>query len=259
MKSEAVRIRPCGGALGGKILGIDFSSPSSVSVGDAVSHALAEYGVLFGCARSLGLENMAALADLLGAHGRIPGTVSGMRRSVTPDCTLSGRITLMTDPFWRSRIPSMLVLHAEEMPPRGGESIWSSLSGAYNGLSIPMRRYLATLGAAHGLPHGGEETWRPLVATHPLTGREYLGVSPDFTRRLGGVPEDEGDAILRMLRNLLYLPENQIRVPWSKGMFALWDCRLAHHYAVGGFDGGGWQFSSLAFEVDPPAVAARIG
>ena len=258
MESEPVCIRPFGGALGGKIIAIDPSSPSSARVGEGVARALARYGVLFGCTRALGLENTAALAGLLGLQNRISGVAPGARPCSLADCRMPERVALMTDPLWRTEMPSALLLHADELPPRGGESIWSSLAGAYDGLSVPMRRYLATLGAAHGRPHGGKEVWRPLVATHPLTGEAYLGISPDFTRRLGGVPEDEGDAILRMLRNLLYLPENQIRVPWARGMFALWDCRIAHHYAVGGFAEGGWQFSGFSFGADPHPPPARI-
>ncbi len=239
MESGSVFFRPLGGALGAEIRGIDLSPRASAGMGEALGRALADYGVLFGCGHALGAGGLSHLAGLLGARN-------------------AAGIAPMAEPCRQSGLPSMLLLHAEEVPPGGGESIWSSLAAAYDCLSSPMRRYLATLAVAHRVS-GGEETWHPLVAAHPLTGRSHLAISPDFTSRLGGVPEEEGEAILDMLRNLIHLPENQIRIPWTKDMFALWDCRLAHHYAVGGFAAAGWRFGVFCLGADPQAPPARTG
>lgn len=235
MTSAPVSIRPMGGALGGEIVGMGSLSPSSTG---ALLRALAEHGVLICRDSHLSLDDMQRLTGLFSREARFHGAASG---GLPP-----ARFAWSMDPSWQPERPAALFVSAEQVPPQGGESIWSSLEAAYRNLSVPMRRYLATLNAGHGRHEGHVEVWRPLVAPHPLTGNACLDFSPDFTHRIGGVPEDEGQLILELLRNHVYAPENQIRIPWCEGMLVLWDCRVAHHYPVGGFAASGWRLTGFS-------------
>ncbi|MFN4353374.1 TauD/TfdA dioxygenase family protein [Parvibaculum sp.] len=254
MTLKPVIVRPLGGILGGEVLGIDLSAPAA-GVGRALACALSEYGVLVCREGNIPLEEEQFLGRLFSQDARFHCAASG---GLPP-----ARFSEAMDPAWHDERPAAILVRAEQVPAQGGESIWSSLHAAYRSLSAPMRRYLATLNAAHVCPEGQMEIWRPLVAPHPVTCEACLDFSPDFTSQIGGVPEEESRLILKLLRNHVYTPENQIRIPWCEGMLVLWDCRIAHHYPVGGFAAPGWRltgFSSRRIHAaDPPAGENRTG
>lgn len=253
MTFKPVSIRPLGEVLGGEIIGVDLSLPAAIA-GRALTHALSEHGVLVCREGHIPPDEARFLAGLFSQDARFHCAASG---GLSPS-----RFAEVMDPAWQAERPAAILVRAEQVPSQGGESIWSSLHAAYRSLSAPMRRYLATLNAAHGRHEGCLEIWRPLIAPHPLTGDLCLDFSPDFTLEIGGVPDEEGRMILELLRNHVYTPENQIRMPWHEGMFALWDCRIAHHYPVGGFAAPGWRLTGFCIRRfctdDPPAIEGRI-
>lgn len=248
---KPISIRALSGVLGGEILAIDLSA-SLAETGAALAAALPEYGVLVCREGDIEPEATRLLVQLFARDARFHCAATG---GLPPS-----RFAEMMDPAWQGERPSAILVRVEQLPPQGGESIWSSLRAAYRSLSAPMRRYLATLNAAHGRCDGDAEIWRPLIAPHPVTGDACLDFSPDFTREIGGVPEEESRLILKLLRNHVYTPENQIRIPWSEGMQVLWDCRVAHHYPVGGFAAPGWRlkgFSSRCLRPDDPVAGKQ--
>lgn len=248
-----VSIRPLSASLGGEILGIDISAPPA-SAATALAHALSEYGVLVCRDGNIPPGEARYLAGLFSRDARFLCAATG---GLPPS-----RFAEVMDPAWQAERPAAILVRAEQVPAQGGESIWSSLHAAYRSLSAPMRRYLATLSAAHGRCESQVDIWRPLIAPHPVTGDACLDFSPDFTLEIGGVPEEESRLILKLLRNHVYTPENQIRIPWSEGMFAIWDCRIAHHYPVGGFSAPGWRLTGFCSRrvgaADPQAGGGRI-
>ncbi|MEW6091670.1 MAG: TauD/TfdA dioxygenase family protein [Parvibaculum sp.] len=253
MTSKPLFIRPLGSALGGELSAIDIAAPAAHAA-SALAQALSEYGVLVCRAGHIAPEEAAFLSGLFAQDARFHCAASG---GLPPS-----RFAEAMDPAWQAERPAAILVRAEQVPSLGGESIWSSLRAAYRSLSAPMRRYLATLHAAHGRDEDHVENWRPLIAPHPVTGDACLDFSPDHTLRIGGVPEEEGRLILDLLRDHVYTPENQIRVPWSEGMVVLWDCHIAHHYPVGGFAAPGWRLTGFCARrigaADPPAGEVRI-
>lgn len=237
MISMPVSIRPLNGAMGGEIVAVDPGLPAAAAA-QALMRALAEFGLLVCPEGSLLPAVEAGLANALAGEGRFHCAATGGLAPI--------HLVERMDPAWRKERPALLFLRAVRVPPEGGESIWSSFHAAYRGLSVPMRHYLAPLHAGHGRYEGHAEVWRPLIAPHPVSGLACLDFSPDFTRQIAGVPEEEARLILKLLRNHLYTPENQLRIPWREGMFVIWDCRLAHHYPVGGFAAAGWRLSGFS-------------
>ena len=45
------------------------------------------------------------------------------------------------------------LLYAHELPPTGGDTLWSSMTAAYQALSAPMRTFLEGLSAVHDFTH----------------------------------------------------------------------------------------------------------
>ena len=73
---------------------------------------------------------------------------------------------------------------------------------------------------------------RPLVHTHPETGKKALFVDP---LRMWIIPElqpDESDKITALLHAHLLKPELQCRFHWRKGSVAMWDNRCTLHRAM---------------------------
>ncbi len=157
-------------------------------------------------------------------------------------------------------IPAMgSILHAIEMPPYGGDTLFVSMAAAYEALSDPMRQFLDGLIAVHSSRHvfGAEtkdseaaksgrlgnteaatqDARHPMVITHPLSGRRGLFVNPVFTTHIEGLGAAESAAILSMLYEHCQQPEFQCRVRWKEGDITMWDNRATWHKAINDYHG----------------------
>jgi len=153
--------------------------------------------------------------------------------------------------------PSMAsVLHAQTIPPSGGDTLWLSAYAAYDTLSAPMQAMLDGLTCEHDFlqAYGGyftkqkdgaerirrarEETppvEHPLVVVHPVTGKRLLYVNPTFTSRITELSKRESDALLHLLFDHLLKPDFQVRFKWCENDVAIWDNRATQHYATGDY------------------------
>jgi taurine dioxygenase len=116
---------------------------------------------------------------------------------------------------------------------------------AYERLSEGMRRMLDGLTAVHdyhwasragGMPEGDADrettAEHPVVRTHPVGGRRSLFVSQGFTRRFGGMTEEESAPILAMLAERSADPAIVYRHRWREGDLVFWDNRCTLHRAI---------------------------
>ena len=145
-------------------------------------------------------------------------------------------------------------LYALQVPPSGGDTLWSSMTAAYKALSKPMRDFLDGLSAVHDFSHAftanglaGSAAGRaqydkavadhppvihPVVRTHPETGRKALYVNAAFTVEIVGMEKARSDALLKHLYAQAAIPEYQCRFRWTPGAIAFWDNRASQHYAA---------------------------
>jgi taurine dioxygenase len=141
--------------------------------------------------------------------------------------------------------PMGSILHMHEVPPSGGDTMFSSMYAAYDALSEKMKSYLDGLTAVHSGEHIYRGTYEgvedkasyprashPVVRTHPDTGRKCLFVNRAFTTHIQGVPRDESDAILSYLYSHMEHPNFQVRFRWEANSVAFWDNRCAQHRAI---------------------------
>jgi taurine dioxygenase len=163
-----------------------------------------------------------------------------------------------SDESFLERPPMGTLLHAQVIPPVGGDTCWVSMTAAYDALSLPMKRYLDGLTAEHGLAriaelkqragHAGpaevgeaiahdRRSTHPVVVIHPDTGARSLYVNPTYTRWLDGVPADESEAVLRLLYAHATNERFLYRHRWSTGDFVIWDNRCTLHIALADFTG----------------------
>ena len=161
--------------------------------------------------------------------------------------------------YWHSDMsyveepPLGSLLHAIEIPPEKGDTLYCNMYMAYEALSEATKRRLEGLQASHsylasfeGKTKSGyardtlteeqkaqlREVTHPVVRTHPKTGRKALYVNPGFTVRLEGLPEDEAAELLDKLLNQVSKPEFQFRHVWQPHDLVFWDNRCTMHHAT---------------------------
>ena len=143
--------------------------------------------------------------------------------------------------------PAGSILRAERVPEFGGDTTWTNLVAAYQGLSAPLRAFVDTLRAEHR--YGGSRkvegegdyarrindnllvAIHPVVRVHPVTGERALFVNPGFTSHIVGVAAHESKAILDLLYGEITRPEYTVRFRWEAGHVAFWDNRATAHLA----------------------------
>ncbi|HSI51141.1 MAG TPA: TauD/TfdA family dioxygenase [Ideonella sp.] len=162
--------------------------------------------------------------------------------------------------YWHSDLsyketPSLgSLLHAQELPSEGGDTLFANQHAAYDALPEDLKARIAGLKAEHSYLAKYEELrakspWRPkltaaqlaevppavqpVVRTHPETGRKGLFVSEHFTTRIVGLPDEESAALLAELFAFSVLPQFVYRHVWQPHDMVFWDNRSVMHLAAG--------------------------
>jgi len=155
------------------------------------------------------------------------------------------------------------ILHAQEVPPVGGDTLFADGCAAWDALPAPMQARLRGLRGVHSARRGyardglyGERDQargrsmairfgdaalatrtHPIARVHPETGRTALFVSPGYTIGIEGLDASEANPILLELFEHQKRPEFVYRHRWAAGMLLVWDNRRLVHAATGGYEG----------------------
>jgi alkyl sulfatase len=151
--------------------------------------------------------------------------------------------------------PAVAILRAEKVPPYGGDTHWTDLVAAYEGLSAPVRALCDGLRAEHNFwaaqrldPADPVEkraidmignqriAVHPVVRVHPETGERALFVNPSRTSRILGLNPVESRRLLELLFEELTRPQYTVRFSWEPGSVAVWDNRFTAHLAAADID-----------------------
>ena len=244
--------------LGAFISDVDLSKNLSEQTVTEIRSALLEFGVIFFRNQSLTETEHIRLGEQFGELDE-PHPVFETNQD-DPRLTIiesKGR-AYDAEHYWHSDVtyqeaPSMgSILLAKQIPESGGDTLFSSMYAAYDTLSKPIKKMLASLTAQHSIERGwgtslrmqpnGEDRVRelkdafplrthPVLRTHPETGRTALYVNEYYTSRINELSEPESEGLLRLLFNHSQLPDFQIRHTWRVGDIAFWDNRCTQHYA----------------------------
>jgi alpha-ketoglutarate-dependent taurine dioxygenase len=152
-----------------------------------------------------------------------------------------------SDVSWRE-VPSMgAILRSVEVPPSGGDTLFSDMYAAYEGLDPAVQEQIADLRAVHDysqvfglvIPKEKKAEMRatyppvehPVVRTHPETGRKLLYVNRFFVDHIVGMDREDSDRLIDKLARRADLVEYQCRFRWEAHSVAFWDNRAVQHYA----------------------------
>jgi alpha-ketoglutarate-dependent taurine dioxygenase len=149
--------------------------------------------------------------------------------------------------------PAYSILRAEVVPPYSGDTQFTNVSAAYQGLSEPIRTLIDGLRAEHrfGSNFNAERSTEkigdlvrskplasihPVVRVHPESGERVIYVNPSFTKHILDVSPRESRHLLDLLFEQVAQPEYTGRFRWAPGSVAFWDNRAALHLAPRDFE-----------------------
>ena len=244
--------------LGAEITGVDLRQLLPDAQFDVVRGALVENELIIFRNQDIASEQLMAFGRRFGKltvhpfspnEAAAPELIKFRNDETTPPF---GTDVWHTDETFRAEPPMATVLCAKEVPAVGGDTMFVSMSAAFDGLSDRMQQFISGLEAVHdfkpfkALFGTSEEERRnlqryellyppqlhPVVRVHPVSGRKVLFVNPQFTIAIKGMDERESRMLLDTLFHQALIPEYQFRHHWAPHTIAMWDNRSTQHYAV---------------------------
>lgn len=265
-----IDVQPLSGFIGAEVRGMPIRQYPDPDVGAALKRLLQQHQVLVFRDLFLTIAEQKALTQCFGSIQTLPYVEPSQEDpaviAVLKEADETGISVFGGD--WHSDFsfleqpPAGSLLSAVEVPPVGGDTLWSSQTAAWEHLPAERKESLATLQAIHvGAPYGKREVpareaslsrsirimrgaaeadrpvLHPLVRRHPQTGQPALFVNPIYTRGIAGMPEEEAQDLLDELFRHAARPDFTCRHRWRAGDLVVWDNRTTLHYAINDYDG----------------------
>jgi taurine dioxygenase len=268
MTEQAWSLEPADGPFGAVVHGIDLAAGIDAGTAAALRRAWLDHQVLVFVGQDLTTEQFEAFASAFGPIGDDPyfvprtegSPVVALSREADETSTIFADV-MHSDWSFLASPPAGTVLHALEVPPVGGDTLFADQYGAYASLPPELAARLEGLHGVHSARHGysragayGERDQgrtmairssdealatqvHPLVRVHPETGRPALFVSLAYTIGIDGMDDADALGLIDELLPYTQAPEVVYRHRWQPGMVVLWDNRCLLHAATGGYEG----------------------
>ena len=272
-----MNVKRVAGAIGAELQAINIADGIDGELAATVRSLLNEHEVLFLRDQAISAADQKALAEVFGPLQTHPayGTVEGFPEVMILESTRENPSKIEvwhSDMTFRQHPPSVTVLRGITIPEVGGDTLFASMTAAYEGLSPGMQRYLKGLIAVHDFSHGFRESLaepggrerladavaanppvrHPVVQTHPETGKKVLFVNALFTTHIEGLPPLESAEVLQFLCRHAGLPEFTCRFSWAPDSLVLWDNRSTQHKPVNDFFPATRRLHRVVSEGDQP-------
>lgn len=264
---QSFAIHPFPGApLGAEVVGLDLSLPLATSDLARLHRAHLDHHVLVFRDQHITPAQQVDFSRHFGAlqihvlrNFQLPGQPEVL---VISNIQQDGKPVGLGDAghFWHSDLsyketPSLgSMLHAQELPAVGGDTLFANQHTAWDALPDDLKREVEGLQAEHWYlarydelrqrnPYRPQLTQtqidevrpvsHPVVRTHPETGRRALFVSEHFTTRILGVSEQRSRELLDLLFDYGTRAEHVYRHQWQPHDMVFWDNRSLMHLAAG--------------------------
>ena len=272
-----LNVKPLAGALGAELSGIDLRTVISPETIQHIRQLLVEYEVIFFRHQDISPQQQRALAASFGPLQKHPAynTVEGYPEITILESTAEKPTKIEawhSDMTFRKHPPMGTVLKSVTVPDRGGDTLWSSMTAAYNGLSAPMQQFLQGLTAVHSFAHGFKESLaepggqerladalkdnppvvHPVIRTHPESGKQVIFVNALFTTHIEGLTAAESNTLLAFLFQHISTPEYTCRFHWQPHSIALWDNRSTQHKPINDYFPAHRQLQRITIDGDRP-------
>lgn len=246
--------------IGALISGIDAAKELDNVTGQAIVDAWLAHGVILLRDQNLTDDDQAQFSSLFGtltersrpaeARNEINRSeadpyagytmlVTNIRENGKPIGSLpDGDMMFHADLVYR-KIPSRAtILYGIETPKQGGDTLFASLTAAYDALDVETKALVDSKRAMQGYHYGImhrennvplQSYMHPLVQVIPETGRKALFASRLMTMFVDGMGKDESDALLDRLFDHIEQPEFVYIHEWRPGDLLVWDNRASVH------------------------------
>jgi taurine dioxygenase len=266
--AEHVSVARLAGACGAVVSGVDLADDLPNAAIAEIRRALLDHQVIFFRDQRLDPEQLVAFTHRFGPPSPVPfvqpipehpEVIAVVREaSETHGYTFGG--------LWHSDFsflpepPCASILHALEVPPYGGDTIFASQTLAYSTLSAGMQSMLQGLTGVHSAVNAYSpkmqavhDTFRgmsvqtnesatrvqlhPVVRIHGETEQPALFANAQYTVGLQGFAHHEAKPLLDFLFAHSTRTELTCRWQWRVGDLAMWDNRAVQHMAMADFTG----------------------
>jgi len=243
--------------IGAELLEIDLREDFNKETYELIYQALLIYKVIFFRRQNLSTEDHLRFAKQFGeleVHPFAPHKEGYPEvLSITHNEKSKGREnTWHSDVTWREEPSLGSILRMIEGPQVGGDTLFSDMCMAYDGLSDEVKKKLEGAIAVHDfagfrqrlIKQGKSEAEieafnqkypspeHPVIRTHPDTKQKVIYVNKAFTQYIKDWDATESSIMLDFLYAQAAIPEYQCRFIWEKDSIAFWDNRACQHYAV---------------------------
>jgi taurine dioxygenase len=262
-RADVIGVHPISGAIGAEISGVDLAGDIDDDTVAAIRRAWLDHLVIFFRDQPLPPARFLGLAKRFGAVIEYP-FVKGIDGfpEIIPVAKLEHEKVNFgglwhSDTAYLEAPPMATMLIGREVPPFGGDTLFSNMYLAYETLSEGMKRLLENLVAVNSSAKADTTRTRedrvrdsaktdarkeyvaehPVVRTHSETGRKALYVNVGHTVGFKGMTVEESAPILNYLFQHQIRPEFTCRFQWQVGSIALWDNRCALHNPINDYHG----------------------
>jgi len=252
-----LKVTPLTPSIGAIISEVSLNKDLSSETVEQIYSALIKHQVIFFRDQNISPESHLKLAESLGeidpGHPVYPH-VEGHQSIVLLKNDANNRPDTNDwhkDLTFKPNPPFASILHGVKVPKVGGDTLWASMSAAYDKLPNGWKAHLEELDAIHDMgtfrndfyKEGGIDSVNnalkkvgsavhKVIETHPISGLKYLNVNQSFTRNIVNESQGPSDHILQFLFQHISKPEFQVRFHWEDNSIAIWDNRITQHYAV---------------------------
>ncbi|MEA9588961.1 TauD/TfdA family dioxygenase [Xanthomonas sp. WHRI 10064A] len=285
VQTSGVRIVPFDAPLGAEVIGLDLSQPLDAATFARIHQAHLDHHVLVFRDQRI---TPAQQVDFSRRFGPLQiHVLRNFQLRGHPEVLVVSNIKENGEPiglgdaghYWHSDLsyketPSLgSLLHAQELPSDGGDTLFANQHLAWQTLPEPLKRRVQDLRAEHSYLAKYEalrarNPWRPaltpeqiaevkpvqhpIVRTHPETRQKALFVSEHFTTRVVGLPDDESAALLQTLFEHSTRDALVYRHRWQAHDMVFWDNRSVMHLAAGTPDHLRRRLNRTTIEGDAP-------
>jgi taurine dioxygenase len=257
-RRAGVAVTRTGVSLSAEIGGADLTQPLSGEAFDAIEAALIEHEVIVFRSQNISSDDLIAFGRRFGEltvhpfaprSDETPELITFTNDADTPPF---GTDVWHSDETFRAEPPMATILCAKVVPAVGGDTMYASMTAAFEGLSSRLQRFISGLEAIHDIRpfkslfgnsveerkslHRYELEYppqvHPVVRIHPVSGGKVLFVNPQFTVAIKDMDERESRSLLDVLFQQAWIPEYQYRHHWEPHTIVMWDNRAVQHYAV---------------------------
>lgn len=271
MNYQTIEVKPLAGNIGAEILGADLANLTQESFAE-IHHAFLEHMALIIRDQDLSVKDQSNFVERFGPliHDPFIKAPEGSPELLIIEKKENERYTYgdgwHSDSTFMAKPPLASFLYAKEIPPVGGDTLFSNQYLAYETLSPGLKAVLDDLVAVHSASgmrqiiadgkYKDDRTMKlrvdewdemekaidaqvedPVVRTHPETGRKALYATRSYLKHFKGWTPEESKPLIDFLFDHSIRPEFTCRIRWEVGSFAMWDNRCALHKPVTDYQG----------------------